>query len=63
MRRSRAWRDGRERERGLVRHGDGVLLRSEYVAQRRDNNGFLTDLYVTFFNRAPDAGGFAYWSG
>jgi hypothetical protein len=29
----------------------------------RDDLGFLTDLYTTFFNRAPDASGLAYWSG
>jgi hypothetical protein len=35
---------------------------AEYLALNRDNNGFMTDLYVTFFNRAPDAGGLAFWS-
>ncbi|HEY5309726.1 MAG TPA: DUF4214 domain-containing protein, partial [Casimicrobiaceae bacterium] len=34
---------------------------SEYAAQNRDNTGFVTDLYVTFFGRLPDAGGQAYW--
>jgi len=33
----------------------------EYLAFSRDNDGFVTDLYTTFFNRAPDAGGFADW--
>jgi hypothetical protein len=33
----------------------------EYVAFNRDNDAFVTDLYTTFFNRAPDAGGFADW--
>jgi len=35
----------------------------EYAAFNRDNQGFVTDLYNTFFNRAPDAGGLAYWKG
>jgi hypothetical protein len=36
---------------------------AEYAALRRDNAGFVTDLYGTFFNRAPDAAGFADWTG
>ena len=35
---------------------------SEYAALARDNNGYVTDLYRTFFNRDPDAGGLSYWS-
>ncbi len=34
----------------------------EYVARGKNDAAFLTDLYNTFFNRAPDAGGLAYWS-
>ena len=36
---------------------------SEYAALNRDNAGFTTDLYNTFFNRTPDAGGLTYWTG
>jgi hypothetical protein len=36
---------------------------AEYLAFGRDNNGFVTDLYNTFFNRAPDGAGLAYWTG
>ena len=36
---------------------------AEYLAFARDDNGFVTDLYNTFFNRAPDAPGLAYWTG
>ncbi len=36
---------------------------AEYAAFARDATGYLTDLYVTFFNRAPDAGGLAFWTG
>ncbi len=36
---------------------------AEYLAFARDDNGFVTDLYNTFFNRAPDAGGLAFWTG
>ena len=35
----------------------------EYAAFNRDNTAFVTDLYTTFFDRAPDAGGLAYWKG
>lgn len=36
---------------------------SEYLAQGRDDTGFVTDLYEAFFQRAPDAGGLGYWQG
>jgi hypothetical protein len=36
---------------------------AEYLSFNRDDTGFATDLYNTFFNRAPDAGGLAYWTG
>jgi len=36
---------------------------AEYASFGRDNAGFVTDLYNTFFNRAPDSGGLAYWTG
>jgi hypothetical protein len=36
---------------------------SEYQSFNRDNTGFVTDLYTAFFNRAPDAGGLAFWTG
>ena len=36
---------------------------AEYLAFGRDDTGFVTDLYNTFFNRAPDGPGLAYWTG
>jgi hypothetical protein len=36
---------------------------AEYLAFGRDDAGFVTDLYNTFFNRGPDAGGLAFWTG
>jgi len=33
----------------------------EYLAFNRDNDTFLTDLFITFFGRLPDPGGQAYW--
>jgi hypothetical protein len=36
---------------------------AEYVALRRDDAGFVTDLYASFMNRAADASGQAYWAG
>lgn len=35
---------------------------AEYQALGRDNIGFMTDLFNTFFNRAPDPAGLAYWA-
>jgi hypothetical protein len=35
----------------------------EYLALNRDNAGFVTDLYTTFFNRTPDATGFTDFTG
>jgi DNA-binding beta-propeller fold protein YncE len=34
---------------------------AEYTGFNRDNPGFVTDLYLTFFNRAPDSGGLQFW--
>jgi len=36
---------------------------AEYLAFGRDNAGFVTDLYNTFFNRPPDGAGLTYWTG
>jgi hypothetical protein len=36
---------------------------AEYLAFNRDNNGFVTDLYNTFYNRPPDGAGLAFWTG
>lgn len=33
----------------------------EYRGFARSNAAYVTDLYQTFFQRAPDTGGFAYW--
>ena len=33
----------------------------EYLNLGRDNAGFVTDLYRTFFNRSPDSAGFNFW--
>jgi hypothetical protein len=35
---------------------------AEYQAFGRDDTGFVTDLYDTFFNRAPDSGGMSFWT-
>jgi hypothetical protein len=35
---------------------------AEYASFNRDNNAFLGDLYLTFFDRTPDAAGSAYWA-
>ena len=40
----------------------GFFGSAEYAAFARDNTGYVTDLYVTFFNRAPDAPGLAFWT-
>jgi hypothetical protein len=36
---------------------------AEYAAANKTDAQFVTDLYETFFNRAPDPSGMAYWSG
>lgn len=33
----------------------------EYIGKNRGNNQYITDLYKTFLNRSPDAGGLNYW--
>ncbi len=38
------------------------LFSSEYLALNRDDAGFVTDLYLAFLNRAPDAQGLADWT-
>ena len=35
----------------------------EYAAQGKSDAAFVTDLYNTFFNRAPDSAGLAFWTG
>ena len=34
---------------------------TEYLAANKSDTAFVTDLYNTFFNRAPDAGGLGFW--
>jgi hypothetical protein len=34
---------------------------AEYLAANKTNDQFVADLYNTFFNRPPDAGGQGYW--
>jgi hypothetical protein len=36
---------------------------AEYLGFARSDTEFVTDLYNTFFNRAPDGPGLAFWSG
>ena len=36
---------------------------AEYLGYGKNDTQFVTDLYNTFFNRGPDAGGLAYWTG
>jgi len=35
----------------------------EYIAANKSDAAFVTDLYNTFFNRAPDSGGLNFWVG
>ena len=35
----------------------------EYAAFRRDDAGFVTDLYANFLDRAPDGSGLSFWTG
>lgn len=36
---------------------------TEYRSKQTNDTQYITDLYQTFFNRAPDAGGLGYWGG
>jgi len=36
---------------------------AEYASLSRNDTEFVADLYNTFFNRPPDAPGFAFWTG
>ncbi len=36
---------------------------AEYLSRNTSDTQYVTDLYNTFFNRPPDAGGLAYWTG
>lgn len=40
----------------------GFYFSPEYLAFNRTDAGFLTDLYNTFYKRAPDPSGLAFWS-
>jgi hypothetical protein len=40
----------------------GFVESAEFKSRNLNDNDFLTVLYKTFFNRAPDAGGLAYWA-
>ena len=41
----------------------GFFASPEYRALARADAAFVADLYNTFFNREPDAGGLAFWTG
>jgi hypothetical protein len=43
--------------------GEVFFNSPEYAAQNRDDTGFVTDLYITFFSRLPDTSGLNYWLG
>ena len=36
---------------------------TEYTSRGTSDGQYVTDLYNTFFNRTPDSGGLAYWTG
>lgn len=36
---------------------------TEYLGKNPSDTQYVTDLYLTFFNRAPDSSGLGYWSG
>lgn len=36
---------------------------AEFLGRNLDDDGFVRNLYLTFFNRAPDQGGLDYWKG
>lgn len=40
---------------------DGFFHSEEFQAKNLNNEAYITTLYHTFFDREPDASGFAYW--
>ena len=42
---------------------DQLFTSPEYLARNPSNAQYVTDLYRTFFDRAPDGGGLSYWTG
>jgi hypothetical protein len=46
---------------GLIAAAKFFFNSEEYALQNKDNNQFVTDLYQTFLNRAPDPDGFNFW--
>lgn len=52
--------DPREAYRTLART---FFFSPEYLGYNRSNALFVEDLYLTFFQRLPDAGGNSYWQG
>jgi hypothetical protein len=48
------------REAYLVMGGN-FYTGSEYLGMARTNSEFITDLYLTFFNREPDSEGLNFW--
>ena len=65
------WQDEVNRLRGLgvdvqevFRVMAGWFFNSaEYLAKNASDSQYVTDLYRTFFQRDPDAGGLGYWTG
>ena len=43
--------------------GNSFVNSAEYIGFGRTDSQFVTDLYVSFFNRLPDSGGLTYWTG
>jgi hypothetical protein len=43
--------------------GNAFLNSGEYLGLNRTDVQFVTDVYVAFLNRMPDAGGATYWTG
>ena len=43
--------------------GNVFLTSSEYLAFRRNDSNYVTDLYIAFLSRTPDSSGLAYWTG
>jgi hypothetical protein len=64
-----AWQQEMARVQGLGLDVREVVLimsgyffdSAEYVFRNRNNTQFATDLFASFFNRAPDAGSLAFW--
>jgi len=53
---------GGDIKEGFISFADNFFNSTEYLNRGRTDEEFVTDLYNTFFDRAPEPSGLAYWT-